>query len=203
MPKAGDYVLVGGRVAGRIDEVKVEDGIKLYYIDRVGWLPECMITAVPNMKVTIIPTDKPYYKDHYTGDIIPINDEDVPQPDPEEIGPYTTLDNYKALLNEIEKLYERKNTDYGSSVDVTYLMFGETANLVRLWDKLLRLTQLHLSGESLVKDESYRDTKEDLANYALIGCALQDTYTGNPEELGKVFSEFIHKAKNRRENNVK
>ena len=135
------------------------------------------------------------YEHPYTNEFIPLDDSDAHSGK-------STLDSYRALLETIGNLYERKNTDYGSSVDITYLMFGETANLVRLWDKLLRLTQLHLSGKSLVKEESYRDTKEDLANYALIGCALHDTYNGDPEELGRLFTEFIKKAKDRGGSNV-
>ncbi len=107
------------------------------------------------------------------------------------------VENFEIVLNELLELFKVKNTDYGSSVDVTYLLFGEVVQLVRLWDKLLRLTQLHISGVSFVKDETVDDTLADLANYALIALAQRKTYSTAPNAvlLGDIMSSFITAAK--------
>jgi hypothetical protein len=104
-------------------------------------------------------------------------------------------DNFADALKDLEETFKAKNSDYGSAVDVTYLIFGETAQLVRLWDKLLRLTSIYLSQSYKVKEENTQDTLKDLANYAIIAFAQRNTYNGNPDELGIVVRDFIKKAK--------
>lgn len=107
------------------------------------------------------------------------------------------------LVREAEKVYTElfetlkvKNSDYGSAVDITYLLFGEVAQLVRLWDKLLRLTQLHISGMSNVKDESVTDTLADLANYTIIALSQRRLYDNapNPELFGESMQKFVTSA---------
>ena len=109
---------------------------------------------------------------------------------------------FKDIVGEMTETFVAKNTDYGNSVDITYLMFGETAQLVRLWDKLLRITQIYLSGESAVKSESTEDTLQDMAVYSIIAIAQRRIYmdpNSKPEAIGEAFSKFIALAKERGE----
>lgn len=116
--------------------------------------------------------------------------------EPSEIidGKKTMGEEFESLVYKMLDTFQAKNSDYGGAVDITYLMLGDKALLVRLWDKLLRITQLTLSGKSLVKDESVRDNLLDLATYANIGLAQKNVYEGTTEELGRVFKEFIELA---------
>ena len=76
---------------------------------------------------------------------------------------------HKQLLDEMHDLYIRKNRDYGSSVTDTYEKFGLTSFLVRLSDKLNRVTNLTLNNkDNLVQDEKVQDTLMDLANYSIL-----------------------------------
>lgn len=122
------------------------------------------------------------------------NDFDFPQ------DKLTVTEEFSKITEELETLFKAKNSDYGSAVDITYLMFGETAQLVRLWDKLLRITQITLSGSSLVKEESLNDTLRDLANYSMIALAQRRVF-GNVDKtqaLGRAVESFITDAEAKR-----
>ena len=76
------------------------------------------------------------------------------------------MDNITQHMNicaELNKLYEKKNHDYGDSFHKSYEEFGLTMAAIRLDDKLNRFKTL-IKVESKVKDESIRDTLVDLAN---------------------------------------
>lgn len=77
---------------------------------------------------------------------------------------------HKKILEDMHDLYVRKNQDYGNSVHDTYLRFGPTAFLVRMYDKLNRIHHLTTngSGSAYVTDERIQDTLMDLANYAIL-----------------------------------
>ena len=72
------------------------------------------------------------------------------------------------ICKEINKLYKRKNADYGDSFAKTYEEYGPVMLAIRLEDKLQRFKRL-IKAENQVKDESIRDTLIDLANYAIMG----------------------------------
>lgn len=74
---------------------------------------------------------------------------------------------HRNVCDSVHDLYERKNSDYGDSFAITRERIPN-AILVRLWDKLLRLETLMLSGSQKVQDESIEDTMFDLANYCLM-----------------------------------
>lgn len=77
------------------------------------------------------------------------------------------IDIHANLCDEIHSLYAAKNHDYGDSFAKTRELIPN-AILVRLHDKLNRLTIL-MSGESpQVLDENVNDTLIDLANYAIM-----------------------------------
>ena len=73
---------------------------------------------------------------------------------------------FKEITEDMLKLYEAKNTDYGSSVSDTYRDFGLVSFLVRIQDKLNRL-KLSKRG-ALVVDEKIEDTLIDMANYSIL-----------------------------------
>lgn len=77
---------------------------------------------------------------------------------------------YTKIVNEMYEIYKAKNADYGDSVHDTFLKYGLLSFLVRMEDKISRLRFLTLKGkkEQRVKNESIRDTLQDLANYAIL-----------------------------------
>lgn len=65
------------------------------------------------------------------------------------------------------KTYKAKNHDYGNSFDNTCDLFGITAAIVRMYDKMQRIITLSKT-EGYVKDERIEDTLLDLANYCIM-----------------------------------
>ena len=81
----------------------------------------------------------------------------------------TKVERHKALCQELNDLYARKNHDYGDSFHQTFLEEGYAMSRIRLSDKLNRFKSLsRKAGDVQVKDESLRDTLIDLAIYALM-----------------------------------
>ena len=74
---------------------------------------------------------------------------------------------FKEITEDMLKLYEAKNTDYGASVSDTYRDFGLVSFLVRIQDKLNRLKTLS-KRDALVVDEKIEDTLIDMANYSIL-----------------------------------
>ena len=70
---------------------------------------------------------------------------------------------------ELAAQYNRKNHDYDNSFEKSLDEFGPVAGVVRLGDKMNRLSSLiKKDTERLVEDESLLDTVGDLATYALM-----------------------------------
>ena len=74
---------------------------------------------------------------------------------------------HQQVLVELNRLYARKNHDYGDSFHLTYRKWGLPMAAIRLEDKIQRFETL-IRAEGQVKDESIRDTLIDLANYAIM-----------------------------------
>lgn len=74
---------------------------------------------------------------------------------------------HQQVLVELNRLYARKNHDYGDSFHLTYQKWGLPMAAIRLEDKIQRFETL-IRAEGQVKDESIRDTLIDLANYAIM-----------------------------------
>lgn len=72
------------------------------------------------------------------------------------------------ICNEINRLYARKNHDYGDSFHLTFIEEGMAMARIRLGDKFNRFKTLSRGGDQKVNDESIRDTLIDLANYAIM-----------------------------------
>jgi hypothetical protein len=73
-------------------------------------------------------------------------------------------DQFKLVLEEAEKLRWRKLQDYGQS----YKNFGSFGIVVRLGDKMARITNL-IQKNKKPNNESIRDNLLDILNYAAMG----------------------------------
>ncbi len=75
-------------------------------------------------------------------------------------------------MNRIDEIkdqnYLKKNSDYGDA----FANYGSIGVLVRIGDKISRLTNITNKNISLVNDESMKDTLIDLHNYAAIALIL-------------------------------
>lgn len=89
---------------------------------------------------------------------------------------------HKAICEELNELYRRKNQDYGDAFTKTIDEFGPVAFAVRLNDKTERIKQLIKSRDIQVKDESLRDTCIDVANYCIMFVMWLDFMTGKKGE---------------------
>lgn len=78
------------------------------------------------------------------------------------------VEKHKAICDELNRLYERKNHDYGDSFHSTFVEEGLAMSRIRLGDKFSRFKTLSRDPERMVDDESIRDTLLDLANYAIM-----------------------------------
>ena len=75
---------------------------------------------------------------------------------------------HMAVCKELNSLYEAKNHDYGDSFAKVRNELGNTAILVRLYDKVERLKTLLMGAEQKVNDESIEDSLRDTANYCMM-----------------------------------
>ncbi|MHA2021851.1 MAG: nucleotide modification associated domain-containing protein [Candidatus Thorarchaeota archaeon] len=76
----------------------------------------------------------------------------------------------RAVQDEAFELFKRKNRDYGDA----FADFGPVGVLVRMGDKIRRMTSISKSGVTLVDDEGLRDTLIDLHNYSAMAVMLMD-----------------------------
>lgn len=76
---------------------------------------------------------------------------------------------FEKITEEMQFLYDAKNSDYADSFGESIREFGLIAGVVRIYDKCNRLKQLIKNGYApKVDDESIIDTLTDLANYAVM-----------------------------------
>lgn len=78
------------------------------------------------------------------------------------------IEQHAKICDEMNKLYEQKNKDYGDSFSKGFEEYGLTMPCIRLEDKLNRLKSLVKNSNLEVKDESIIDTLKDLANYSIM-----------------------------------
>lgn len=86
----------------------------------------------------------------------------------EEEKSMTNQEKHRMILDELNKTYVEKNTDYGDSFSESLDEDGLIASSVRMGDKYRRFRTLIDADDILVQDESLRDTLMDLANYAIM-----------------------------------
>ena len=86
------------------------------------------------------------------------------------------------ISRELNKIYCRKNADYGDSFGETFRKLGIISAVTRITDKVNRLQSLCVNTAQ-VADESIRDTLYDLANYAIMSVIeLERSNTAETEE---------------------
>lgn len=103
----------------------------------------------------------------------------------------TNIERHKALCDELNEIYIRKNADYGNSFGDMFQELGILTAITRIGDKYNRIKTLAKKSEQerAVKDESIRDTLIDMANYCIMtvvemDAAAEETKT-NPADTGK------------------
>ena len=80
---------------------------------------------------------------------------------------FNKSEEFKSITSQMHDTYIKKNHDYGNSFGKSMDEFGIASAIIRMNDKLERLKTLS-KKESMVKDESVKDTLLDLANYAIM-----------------------------------
>lgn len=75
---------------------------------------------------------------------------------------------HKAICDELNELYARKNHDYGDSFHQTFVEEGMAMPRILLGDKFSRFKTLSSGQSQQVSDESIVDTLMDMANYAIM-----------------------------------
>ena len=80
----------------------------------------------------------------------------------------TNVEKFKAITEEMVKLYEVKNKNYGNSFDKSLDEDGLLVSKIRLGDKFGRFSSLLKANSIGTKEESIEDTLIDLANYAVM-----------------------------------
>ena len=80
------------------------------------------------------------------------------------------VEQMKNIQNEGLELFKRKNADYGDA----FANYGAVGVIVRMGDKIQRLSSITNKGINLVDTESLRDTLIDLHNYAAMAIMLID-----------------------------
>jgi hypothetical protein len=76
--------------------------------------------------------------------------------------------------NESLEIFTRKNIDYGDA----FAIYGPIGVLIRIGDKIQRLTNITNNGITLVNDETLKDTLLDLHNYAAMAIMLLNEKSG-------------------------
>lgn len=77
------------------------------------------------------------------------------------------IDRHREICNQLNKIYEKKNHDYGDSFGNTYEKLGIISAVTRITDKYNRLCSL-ATKEAEVDDETIEDTLMDMANYCIM-----------------------------------
>ena len=85
----------------------------------------------------------------------------------------------KKVQEEALALFTRKNKDYGDA----FADYGPIGVIVRMGDKIRRLSSITKNGITLVKTESIRDTLIDLHNYAAMAVMLLDEKQDDQNEV--------------------
>lgn len=76
----------------------------------------------------------------------------------------------KSVQHEALELFTKKNKDYGDS----FAEFGSVGVIVRIGDKIKRMSTISNTQITFVDNESLRDTLIDLHNYAAMAVMLLD-----------------------------
>ena len=80
------------------------------------------------------------------------------------------LTQLRRIQREGYKLFSKKNADYGDA----FATYGAIGVLVRIGDKLSRLSSINKKSITMVDDETMRDTLIDLHNYSAMAIMIMD-----------------------------
>ena len=80
------------------------------------------------------------------------------------------ISQYNKIRDEAFEIFKKKNIDYGDA----FADYGSVGVIVRMGDKIRRMSNISSTSITLVEDERLRDTLMDLANYAVMGLMLLD-----------------------------
>lgn len=97
------------------------------------------------------------------------------------------IEQMKRVQKEGLELFTRKNRDYGDS----FANYGPVGIIVRMGDKINRLTSITNSGVTMVETESIRDTLIDLHNYAAMAIMLMDEKSTKPDKEDSTPTKII------------
>lgn len=108
-------------------------------------------------------------------------------------------DEYKVLCQDMLEIAEAKNSDYANDQDIwanfrLCEMMGVPAwkgALVRLGDKLSRMSSFQRKGTFAVADEGFKDTCIDAANYSMITMGLYEEDAEIPRAIKSTMSDLI------------
>ena len=87
------------------------------------------------------------------------------------------LKQLKQIQKQAFELFSKKNADYGDA----FATYGAVGVLVRIGDKLSRLSSIESNKITLVNDETLRDTLIDLHNYSAMAIMCLDEKSVNNE----------------------
>lgn len=95
-------------------------------------------------------------------------------------GIMTDTERHKQVCYELNRIYDKKNRDYGDSFSMSYKDYGLIVAAIRIGDKYNRLHNLTSRNADIqhIADESIRDTLLDLANYAIMTVMEMDAESG-------------------------
>lgn len=93
------------------------------------------------------------------------------------------------------ELLRRKNKDYAGDRDalINFRRHGVFGVMVRLHDKICRVETLADGRTAAVKNESIRDTLDDIANYANLALCLLEEESSLTAEQEKIISQLKEK----------
>jgi hypothetical protein len=83
------------------------------------------------------------------------------------------------IQNRALQLFKKKNADYGDA----FATYGAVGVIVRMGDKISRLSSIDNSNITLVNDESMKDTLMDLHNYSAMALMLLEEDEIKQDEL--------------------
>ena len=82
----------------------------------------------------------------------------------------TRSEQLQSIQQEALEVFKKKNTDYGDA----FKTYGSVDVIIRIGDKITRLTSISSNKVQFVDDEDMRDTLIDLHNYAAMAIMLLD-----------------------------
>lgn len=80
----------------------------------------------------------------------------------------TQEERIRKIGQDVIELLVRKNNDYGSSFSKQFEKYGILSGLIRMDDKMQRITNLVMNDKKAEVNESMEDSCLDLAGYAIL-----------------------------------